>query len=141
LIERSEGERGEGSAIEGSVTEVARAIAADQRAFTVKIALPEAEVARSGSFARVQFRGAPRRALLIPATAVRRHGQVTSVFVVESGVARLRLVQTGVSRPEGIAVLAGLDDGEVVVTSPPPQLVDGHPVEIRGPSDQTGARQ
>jgi multidrug efflux pump subunit AcrA (membrane-fusion protein) len=141
VIERPEAGPGEVSTIRGSVTEVARAIAADRRAFTVKIVLPKAEGARTGTFARVQFRGASRPVLLIPATAVRRHGQIASVFVVEGSVARLRLVQTGVSRPEGIHVLAGLDAGELVVTSPPPQLVDGHPVVTSGSIDQRGARQ
>jgi hypothetical protein len=87
--------------------------------------LPRTVTARTGTFARVVFRGTTRKALLVPATAVRRHGQVSSVFVARDGVARLRLIQEGVSTPEGIEVLAGLDAGESVVTSPPPQLLDG----------------
>jgi RND family efflux transporter MFP subunit len=133
------GAGGEETAFEGTVIEVARAIAADQRAFTVKVALPAAERARTGTFARVRFRGAERRALLIPVSAVRRHGQVTSVFVVEHGEARLRLVHTGDEGPAGVAVLAGLDAGEVVVTSPPAQLTDGHPVLVRATDQKTGA--
>lgn len=136
LIDRQDDEAGD--IVEGSVTEVARAMAADRRAFTVKVALPAAESARTGTFARVRFRGAARRALLIPANAVRRQGQVTAVFVVEDGVARLRLVQTGDAAQDGVAVLAGLESGELVVTSPPPHLVDGQRV-VTGAAGRTGA--
>jgi hypothetical protein len=138
VLERSTAGEAE-TILEGRVNEIARAVAADQRAFTVKVALPRGEDVRSGTFARVRFRGASRRALLVPASAVRRHGQVRSVFVVEDGVARLRLVQTGDGGPDGVAVLAGLEAGELVVTSPPPQLVDGHPV-VAGATQRTGAR-
>ena len=86
------------ASFEGVVSEVARAVDVDQRAFTVKVALPLTVTARTGTFARVFFPGAPRRLLRVPATAVRRHGQVASVFVVQEGVARLRLVQVGTRR-------------------------------------------
>jgi HlyD family secretion protein len=125
---------------EGVVTEVARAVDADQRAFTVKVALPLTVTARTGTFARVFFPGAPRRLLRVPATAIRRHGQVTSVFVVQEGVARLRLVQVGTEISKDTEVLAGLDAGESVVTSPPPHLLDGSPVTLSG-SAGTGAGQ
>lgn len=120
----------EATAIEGVVAEVARAIGADQRAFTVKVNVPPTVIARSGTFARVVFRGAPRRALVVPAHAVRRQGQVSSVYVVQDGVARLRLIQTGASSSAGVEVLAGVDPGESVVTSPLPGLVDGARVVV-----------
>jgi RND family efflux transporter MFP subunit len=124
--------------VEGVVTEVARAVGADQRAFTVKVTVPLTVTARTGSFARVVFRGAPRRALLVPAAAVRRHGQMSSVFVVQDGVARLRLIQVGASSSQGVEVLAGLDAGESVVTSPLTGLVDGARVAIGGVPTRTG---
>ena len=121
----------------GVVAEVARAAGADQHAFTVKVTVPAAVAMRTGSFARVVFRGEPRRALLVPAEAIRRHGQVSSVYVVQDGVARLRLIQAGRSSPEGVEVLAGLDSGESVVTPPPAGLADGRKVVIRGRSAGT----
>jgi hypothetical protein len=104
---------------------VARAIGADQRAFTVKVTIPDTVTARSGSFARVVFRGEPRRALLVPAQAVQRHGQVSSVYVVQGGVARLRLIQTGAASSDGVEVLAGIEAGESIATSPLTLLTDG----------------
>jgi RND family efflux transporter MFP subunit len=124
--------------VEGVVAEVARAVGAGQRAFTVKVTVPRTVTARTGSFARVVFRGAPRRALLVPAAAVQRHGQVSSVFVVQDGVASLRLIQVGGSSAEGVEVLAGLDAGESIVTSPPTRLVDGAKVAIGAVPGRTG---
>jgi RND family efflux transporter MFP subunit len=126
------------SGLEGIVAEVARAVGADQRAFTVKVTVPGNVTARSGSFARVVFRGAPRRALLVPANAIRRHGQITSVFVVQEGTARLRLIQVGESSPQGVEVLAGLDAGESIVTAPLERLVDGARVTIGGAAPGIG---
>jgi RND family efflux transporter MFP subunit len=131
---------GTDAVIEGVVGEVARAVGADERAFTVKVSVPPAVRARTGSFARVVFRGATRRALFVPADAVQRLGQVSSVFVVENGVARLRLIQAGARAPEGIEVLAGLDSGESIVTSPLTRLADGARVApAAGPTAPGGA--
>jgi RND family efflux transporter MFP subunit len=117
-------DRGE-EEIRGVVLEVGRAVAADQRAFTVKVSLPAPATPRTGTFARVWFTGEPRRGIVVPAAALRRQGQVTSVFVVENGIARIRLVQTGASTPAGTEIVAGLDAGEIVVDGPPSELVDG----------------
>jgi hypothetical protein len=52
---------------------------------------------------------------------------VTSVFVVEEGTARLRLV-----RLRGREVLAGLSEGDVVIVAPPPGLTDGRALVTGG---------
>jgi len=128
-----------GTSLEAAVTEVARAVGTDERAFTVKVTLPPSVSVRTGSFARVFFRGAPRRTLIVPAAAIQRHGQVTSVFVVQDGTARLRLVHAGLATSAGVDVLAGVDPGELVVSPLPPGLVDGAPVVVSGGSPGTGA--
>jgi RND family efflux transporter MFP subunit len=124
--------------VEGVVAEVARAIGVDQHAFTVKIALPPAVTATPGGFVRVTFRGAARRTLVVPAAAVRRYGQVSSVYVVQGSVARLRLVQTGAAAADGVEVLAGVDAGEAVVTSPLDRVTDGAAVAITSQPGRTG---
>jgi hypothetical protein len=56
-----------------------------------------------------------------------RRGQVASVFVLEQGIARLRLVNV-----RGTEVLAGLSEGDVVIVAPPPALTDGRRVKVGG---------
>ena len=130
---------GASRAVEGVVTEIARAVTADERAFMVEVSLPSDHTPRTGTFARVRFRGASREALVVPATTIRHQGQLSTVFVVEDGVARLRLLQTGYEGAEGVEVLAGLNRGEVIVNAPPPELTDGRRIVAHDPVP-TGAR-
>ena len=115
------------SAVNGTVVEVSRAVDADVHAFVVKIALPDVSGLRSGEFGKARFSAPPRRALTIPASAIARRGQLTSVFVVENGRARVRLVNMSESE-----VLAGLSESELVILSPPTGLVDGRRVTVEG---------
>jgi hypothetical protein len=69
---------------------------------------------------------------------IRRHGQVSSVYVVQDGVARLRLIQAGPSSAAGVEVLAGLEAGEVVVASPIAGVADGTRVDIRAARKTAG---
>ena len=113
--------------IAGTVVEVSRAVDADARAFLVKIALPDVTGLRSGEFGKARFGGTPRRALTIPSSAIVRRGQLTSVFVVDEGVATMRLVNVNESE-----VLAGLTESEVVILSPPAGVTDGRRVNVGG---------
>lgn len=113
--------------VSGRVSEIARAVDADARAFLVKVDLPKTAGLRSGMFGRARFAGAPKRVLAVPESALVSRGQVTSVFVVDGDVARLRLVDV-----RGGEVLAGLVEGEQVVVEPPPGLTDGRRVSRGG---------
>jgi microcompartment protein CcmL/EutN len=113
--------------VKGTVSEVSRALDAGARSFLVKVALPESPALRSGAFGRARIPGGTRTALVVPADAVVQQGQVTTVFVVDQGVARLRLV-----RVRGTEVQAGLRAGESVVVAPPPLLSDGRRVTAGG---------
>jgi RND family efflux transporter MFP subunit len=118
---------GQPATLNGTVAEIGRAVDADARAFLVKIALPNNEGLRSGMFGRAQFTGQVRRGLTVPAEALVHRGQVTSVFVVEQDVARVRLVNVN-----GTEVLAGLGEGDMVIVGPPPGLIDGSRVTAGG---------
>jgi hypothetical protein len=114
--------------IDGTVIEVGRAVDADARSFLVKIELPADRGLRSGMFGRARFSTQPRRrALTVPEAALVHRGQVTSVFVVEKDIARVRLVNVS-----GTEVLAGLSEGDVVIVAPPPTLTDGRRVTVGG---------
>jgi multidrug efflux pump subunit AcrA (membrane-fusion protein) len=115
------------SSTTGTVVEVSRAVDADTHAFLVKIALPDARGLRSGAFGKARFTGTPRRALTIPPSSIVRHGQLTSVFVVDHDVARVRLVNLSDAE-----VLAGLAESEVVILSPPAGVTDGRRVRVGG---------
>jgi len=121
------GTGGGATTVDGTVTEIGRAVDADARAFLVKITLPGATGLRSGTFGRARFSATARRALSVPANALVHHGQVTSVFVVENGIARVRLVNVS-----GTEVLAGLSEGEAVIAGPPPTVIDGRRVTAGG---------
>ena len=121
------GTSGATTTVNGTVAEVSRAVEADARAFLVKITLPDAAGLRSGLFGRARFGGPSRRALTVPAGALARHGQVTSVFVVDKGIARLRLVHAS-----GTEVLAGLSEGDVVIVGAPAAVTDGRRITEGG---------
>jgi RND family efflux transporter MFP subunit len=113
--------------VAGTVTEISRTVDADARAFLVKITLADPTGLRSGLFGRARFEGEVHQALTVPSGALVRRGQVASVFVVEKGIARVRLVN--VSDRE---VLAGLSEGETVIVDPPSELTDGRQVREGG---------
>ncbi len=109
----------------GRVAEIAR-IDPARHSFTVKIDLPSASDARTGSFGRARFAGDMRTALVVPATAVFRRGQLSFVFAVDGdGFARLRAVMTGETAGDRLEVLSGVAEGEAVVDHPPLSLGDG----------------
>ena len=66
---------------------------------------------------------------MVPTTAVIQRGQLSLVFVVEDGKARLRLVTLGESRGETVEVLSGLGAGDRIVGAPTPELVEDARVE------------
>jgi hypothetical protein len=121
--------------VTGRVSEIARAAEAGAHAFLVKIELPPDVAVTSGAFARARFKGQSRRVVAVPAAAIVRRGQLTSVFVVDGEHARLRLVSVGDALfssggTDLVEVLAGLDEGERVIVNPAPAVRDG--VRVRG---------
>lgn len=124
---------GEAGTLTGRVVEVARAIDPMSHAFVVKVELPPAAAARSGTFARARFTLDDRRALAVPASTIVRRGQLSLVFVVDDAKrARLRAIAEGERNGDWIEALAGVHEGETVIVSAPASLVDGAEVRIAG---------
>lgn len=113
------------------VSEIVPAVDAASRAYTVKIDLPALANLRSGMFGRAWFPMSARQVLAVPAAAVVARGQLQSVFVIEDGSARNRLITTGRRGAGGLEVLSGLTAGEKVVSPVAAGLADGQRVEVR----------
>ncbi len=113
------------------VSEIVPAVDAASRAFVVKIDLPAVAQLRSGVFGRARFPLGARKVLAIPAAALVERGQVQSVYVVEDGRARNRLVTTGAREGQQVEVLSGLSASEKLVCPVPSTLIDGARLEVR----------
>jgi RND family efflux transporter MFP subunit len=120
-----------GRRLAARVSEIVPAVDAASRAYTVKIDLPAVADLRSGVFGRAWFPMGARQAIAIPEQAVIERGQLLSVFVVEDGAARARLVTVGGRARNSVEVLSGLSAGEKVVSPVPAALTDGSRVEVR----------
>jgi membrane fusion protein (multidrug efflux system) len=122
----------DGTPLSGRLAEIAPAADPATRTRLAKVDLPAGAAVRSGQFVRVLWPAARSAALLVPATALTRFGQVEQVFVVTAANrAELRLVRTGGREGDRIIVLSGLSAGETVVTAPAPTLRDGQRLEVR----------
>lgn len=119
-----------GAPQQGRVEEIVPALDPGSRSFTVKIGVAGA-LLRSGMFGRARFTMGEKKALLVPASAVVRKGQVEQVYVIDGSVARARLVTTGAVHGERLEVLTGLRAGDTVAAPAPAELRDGSPVEVR----------
>lgn len=118
--------------LRGKVGALVPALEARSRTFRVKIALPNPDLSLgSGLYARVLVPTGERSALLVPAAALVREGQLEGVYVAEGGRARLRWLRLGQTRGDQREVLSGLAAGQEVICPPPPGLRDGQAVEVR----------
>jgi RND family efflux transporter MFP subunit len=105
------------------VTHVQPSLDAGGRSALVKLRLEQP--LRAGSYVKVSIAQGQREVLAIPAGAVVRRGQLTSVFVVgPDDVAHMRLVTTGATDASRIEILSGLAAGEAIVATPG-QIRDG----------------
>jgi HlyD family secretion protein len=71
-------------------------------------------------------------AVLVPLSALFRHGEGWAVFAVDGGRARLRPVNTGPRNGKFAVVLGGLELGTQVIAYPSDSVSDGTRVRMRG---------
>jgi multidrug efflux pump subunit AcrA (membrane-fusion protein) len=116
---------GSDARLDGRVAEIGRVDPASH-SFLAKIDLPASAAVRSGLFGRARFAGPPRRTLTVPAPSVIRRGQLTFVYRVDADKrARLRPIVVAAPGQGTVEVLAGLREGDEIVTNPPASLTDG----------------
>ena len=100
------------------------------RSFQMKLSLPVHPNIRAGMFARVLVPVGKADMMLIPETAVIRHGQLSGVYIVDKeGIARYQLIRPGRPYDGRLEVLAGLSPGDRYITHPDLKIIDGIKVE------------
>lgn len=114
--------------VTGTVAEVAPTANPTTRSGLVKLDLAPNAALHPGQFARVAIALDNESTLAIPHSALSRVGQLQRVFVVQDGVARLRLVRIGAIHGGNVEVLSGLAPGEQVVIASQQMLRDSQPV-------------
>lgn len=85
--------------------------------FSVKVTGPCPKGAYPNMFGRLIMPLGEEEAVVVPAQAVRRVGQLTVVDVVDGNTIRRRAVQLGRQMDEGYEVLSGPRPGESVVVA------------------------
>jgi len=101
--------------VEARLEEIAPAADPKSHTVLVKAGLPAGAGALPGAFGRLIQTCDRRSAILIPAAAVTRSGQLELVRVLEDGRPRVRNVRTGKRHGDDVEVLSGLREGERVV--------------------------
>lgn len=117
--------------VQGVVREIEPVADPASRTYLVKLDLPARSELRSGMYGEVLLPGGSSEAIWIENRGVVRQGQIEGVYVVERNhVANLRLVKLGAASGNQVEVLSGLQNGEIYVLAPGPELKDGSRVEV-----------
>jgi membrane fusion protein (multidrug efflux system) len=105
---------------------------AGSRMAQLRATLPNPDrVLLPGMFATVRLNvGAVHRYLTLPNAAIVYNPYGSLVYVVKDGKARQAVVRTGATRGDQVAVLAGLDEGDTVVTAGQIKLRQGSAVVV-----------
>ena len=117
---------GTGEKCEGQVDEIIPLVDPVTRTVLVKIALKCRQPLKSGMFGHAQLPSGERRVMLVPMSAVHERGQLTFVFIAESGHARMRLVRTGKANLDAVEILSGVQASERIIVAG--EVADGQPV-------------
>ena len=129
----------------GKVREIAPAADPVTRTYSVRVSVLDAdESLRWGMTANVALAGgraAPAEsAALIPLTALTQKGDVPAVWVLDAGnKLRLKPVEVGQYRENGVVITKGLADGERVVTAGVHKLREGQAVRPLAEAAPSGA--
>jgi multidrug efflux pump subunit AcrA (membrane-fusion protein) len=118
--------------IYGKVAEMVPSANPMSRTFKVKIALPNLVGLQSGMYGKALCHRGERDGILIPTSAYIKRGQLEQVFTYEptSKTAHLRLIKTGKMFENQWEIVAGLDDGDILITNPASNLRDGNLVTV-----------
>ncbi len=131
-----------GTPFAGKITTIDPKVDPATRNVAVRATLPNAQrKLLPGMFANVEIMtGTPQRYITLPQTAITFNPYGNMVFLVKDGkdaktgkeslIAQQTVVTTGTTRGDQIAVLAGLKEGDVVVSTGQTKLQNGAPVLV-----------
>jgi len=117
----------QGQVFKGEVTAVDPQIDVIGHNLEVRASLPNPELKlRPGLFAKVSVTLAVRPdALLVPEEAIWPIGNDKTLYVIEEGVVKRRVVQIGDRRPGYVEIVSGLAPGEEIVVAGQMKLFEG----------------
>jgi len=116
-----------GARVTGVVRQLVPAADPSSHSFTVKLRVSDARLI-PGMYGRLSLSRGLRKALVIPATALIKRGQLAGVYLSRDGQAEFRLVKTRALDKERLEVLTGLTGDETLVVNPPEGLTQGAPL-------------
>lgn len=106
-----------GHTLVGTVGQILPAGDPQTHTFTVKVDLPRTAGLKTGMFGRFPLDKGSTRTILVPSTAVIERGELSKLYVVGADhIARLRWVKLGRRFENHVEILAGLNEGERVLT-------------------------
>lgn len=115
----------------GTIAAVDSRIDPVSRAFRTRALIPNPDsILPAGMFLSLTLVLEENENTVVPEEAIVFQAAQTYVFVAEEGVARRRIVTTGLRRDGVIAILDGLAPGEEVVVRGLTRVRDGAPIEI-----------
>ncbi|MDP3295595.1 MAG: efflux RND transporter periplasmic adaptor subunit [Nevskia sp.] len=120
----------------GEVIRVVSSGSAVTRGFEVKIAIPATPGLTPGMFGRSEFQTGQRPEIAIPPAALVDRGGLSGVYVVDADDRlHFRWLRTGHQVGDAQVVLAGLDEGERIVSAPTSRMREGDRITAAaGPS-------
>lgn len=129
-----------GEILDATVAEVGAVSTGFATTFPVTVRLNEdVEGIRPGMAAEVSFRfetAGTQERIIVPAVAVGEDSKGRFVYVIEPteeeeyGFARRRAVRVGELTPEGLEILEGVEEDELVITAGVSRIVDGQKVKL-----------
>jgi membrane fusion protein (multidrug efflux system) len=128
-----------GRTFKGTVASIDNAIDPVTRSVRVRAMIPNADGSlKAGMYAAVTLLTEPRKALSVPESALQPLGPETFVWVLAKGddgpVANRVKIEAGLRQSGRVEVMAGLQDGQRVVTEGALRLREGAVVKIQDPA-------
>jgi len=114
---------------QATVEEIVPAVEPKSLTYIVKVLLPNDFPVKSGMYGEAGFSLGSQQQIFIPDTALTQWGDFTGAYIVRDNIARLVFVSTGAQTGGKVAVLSGLEAGDIVISAGVSNVRDGDRVE------------